>query len=175
MDIQQTSEAMGVIVSLDDAKRHCRADDFGDDDALISLYIDAAVDWVQSVCQTRLERAEFTAAGSCFDLDFAGYPDPEIISVGYIDDLGAAVTLDTSRYALRDGRLVVYGAENVASARVEFVAGLGPGNVPARLVQAMRMLIAHWYLNREAVGTGMAQVPLGVRDMVATYRSFAFG
>lgn len=42
---------------------------------------------------------------------------------------------------------------------------------PAPALQAVRLLVAHWYNNREAVAAGaMNPVPFGVDRMLAPYR-----
>ncbi|WP_226936785.1 head-tail connector protein [Pseudogemmobacter faecipullorum] len=174
MLIEQAGEPVGEVLSRNDAKAHCRASDFDDDDTLIEGYILAAAEYVQDVCQTILLRTPFKATGPRFNLGFTGFPRPELSSVSYVDDLGATITVDPSQYEICKGRLVVHGVTSITSATVEFTAGIGAGNVPAKLVQAARMMVAHWYANREASGEGLAPVPLGVRDMVALHRSFAF-
>lgn len=49
--------------------------------------------------------------------------------------------------------------------------------VPARLIQATLMLVAHWFANREAVVTGTitTQVPLAVESLLYTCRNFYGG
>lgn len=50
------------------------------------------------------------------------------------------------------------------------------GDAPADLQQAILMLAAHWFENREASladGT-LNEVPLGYRELVSTYRQWAF-
>lgn len=174
MKIEQSGEPEGEVLTLADAKAHCRADDFTEDDAMIESYIEAAVDYVQSVCQTILLRTPFAATGSAFDLCFRGYPSPSIISASYVDSLGVTVSLNASEYEISNGRFVLLVSADVASATVNFTAGIAAGNIPAKLVQAIRMMVAHWYRNHEAVGSAQAAVPLGVRDTVALHRSFAF-
>lgn len=46
--------------------------------------------------------------------------------------------------------------------------------VPARMIQAALMLVAHWFANREAVVTGTitTQVPLAVESLLFTCRNF---
>ncbi len=46
--------------------------------------------------------------------------------------------------------------------------------VPKRMAQAMLMLVAHWFANREAVVTGTitTQVPLAVEALLFTCRNF---
>lgn len=56
------------------------------------------------------------------------------------------------------------------------VDGLGQGvdgdPVPEQLVQAMLLLVGHWFENHEGtvVGTSAAEVPLGVRDLCRSFR-----
>ncbi len=54
-----------------------------------------------------------------------------------------------------------------------------PGGPPADLDQAVLMLAAHWYENREAtmVGTAAAamELPFAVSAIVANYRTYTFG
>lgn len=52
---------------------------------------------------------------------------------------------------------------------VDFVAGYGPtsASVPASLIAAIKLLIGHWYENRQAVGAGFgAEVPLAVESLL---------
>lgn len=55
---------------------------------------------------------------------------------------------------------------------VDFVAGYGAaGNtVPPMLKQAVRMMVAHWYEHREAVGTVGQEVPLAVDSILRLYQ-----
>lgn len=52
----------------------------------------------------------------------------------------------------------------------------GAGDVPDELVQAVLMLAASWYLNREAVTDEgrPAEVPFGVREIVTGWRDWSF-
>ena len=57
---------------------------------------------------------------------------------------------------------------------VDFIAGYGStaASVPADLKVAIRMLIAHWYEQREAVATGTiaTTIPLAVESILMMYR-----
>ncbi len=52
-----------------------------------------------------------------------------------------------------------------------------PDGVPADLEVAILMTAAHWYENREAtlVGVSAMAVPMGVDDIVSSYRRYTFG
>ena len=63
------------------------------------------------------------------------------------------------------------------SVRVVFKCGYGDysEDVPADLIQAILMLVAHWFENREAVSDRpMKDVPMGVESILARYRVHAF-
>lgn len=57
---------------------------------------------------------------------------------------------------------------------ITFVAGYGAAeDVPFELRQAILMLVAHWYENREAVvtGAGPAEMPMAVEAMTGLHRT----
>lgn len=171
MKIVQSGPPSGEVVSLDLLKKHVRnADDHGsyndDDDGILTQYLAAATEWVQDVCQTILLATEFEATGGNFCLSFSGYPNPEVISITYVDPLGVTGTI--TDFEIKDNRLVIPNAPKVASAKVVFSAGVGAGNVPEKLKQAILMLAAVFY------SQGGETVPPGTRAMVAHHRSFAF-
>lgn len=46
-----------------------------------------------------------------------------------------------------------------------------PGGWPADILQPVRLLVGHFYLNREAVSSGqMVEIPLGVKALLAPHR-----
>jgi uncharacterized phiE125 gp8 family phage protein len=54
---------------------------------------------------------------------------------------------------------------------VDFVAGYGEaaGSVPPMLRQAVKILAAHWYEHREAVGNFGGEVPLSIENIIRLY------
>lgn len=46
--------------------------------------------------------------------------------------------------------------------------------VPPALVEAVLMLAASWYENREAVGEAGREMPFGVAELVREYRNWSF-
>jgi len=66
------------------------------------------------------------------------------------------------------------------SVATEFIAGYGdtPDKVPADIRHAIKMLIAHWYENREAVIAELRitpqQMPLAVETLLWNHRVFEF-
>ena len=57
---------------------------------------------------------------------------------------------------------------------IDFVAGHGdtPSDVPQPIRQALLLLIAHWYENREPVeiGATATTIPAGVSELLMPYR-----
>ena len=57
--------------------------------------------------------------------------------------------------------------------QIQFVAGYGPDgtSTPEMLKTAIKLLTAHWYQNREAVGQAGAELPLAVDTICKIYSS----
>ncbi|MDD2869096.1 head-tail connector protein [Neomegalonema sp.] len=53
------------------------------------------------------------------------------------------------------------------SARVSFTAGLDP--LPPDLAEAVLMLAAHWFENREASASGLSETPFGLASLLAPW------
>ncbi|HEY0960649.1 MAG TPA: head-tail connector protein [Novosphingobium sp.] len=55
--------------------------------------------------------------------------------------------------------------------------GADQDEVPPALAEAVAMLTAHWYENREAtlIGISAQELPLGVWSIVNEYREYSFG
>lgn len=66
---------------------------------------------------------------------------------------------------------------NAATSHVASMLGVD-NDAPAEVVdQAILMLAAHWYENREAstVGVTAQSLPLGFDDLIANHRNYTFG
>ena len=116
-------------------------------------------------------------------------PVRDIISVTYVDTEGYDTVLATDQYRLSTaGHIAMlrpaYGVTwptdvrtDDESVRVVYSAGYStdspPEAVPQAILQAMHLLIGHWFANREAVvvGTITAEVPLSVRYILSKYRT----
>ncbi len=152
------------LVSLDEAKAHCRID--GDDsDNLIQGYIDAAM-------------AHFDGyrgiLGRCimpqdWEVDLPGpgqhrlpFPDVTRASATNTDDAKVACTLGQDA---RGSSVIVS-----AAATVLFTAALPDELLPAVRV-AVLLLVGHWFENREAVsGSAMHNLPMAVDSVLAPIR-----
>jgi uncharacterized phiE125 gp8 family phage protein len=59
--------------------------------------------------------------------------------------------------------------------RVRYVAGYAEDHtgVPQPLRHALRLLLAHWYANREAVSAGdLKELPVAVDALISPYRNW---
>lgn len=86
----------------------------------------------------------------------------------------AAKVADFGRLALRQGCTwpdMSAPVRAVGGIRITFTAGYGadPQMVPVPIRQAIKMLAAHYYENREALGEGQ-QIPLGASALLAKFR-----
>ncbi len=110
-------------------------------------------------------------------------PLQSITSIKYYDEDDTEATVDSGTYfvdiASEPGRVVLNSGESWPSTTlrpvngviVRFVAGYGDDaeDVPETTRQAIRLLVGHWYENREAISTSGAvpkEVPLGVQALL---------
>lgn len=171
------------ILSLADAKAHLRVDaDYTEDDDLIGLLRDAAIDAVEKYCNLRLARtsgmvARFEGFGPGMRMGVGPEATVEVTGVAYVDSVGDPVSIDSGGWRLDVlGRIIppVGGAWPVTygPVTVTFDAGYTDANRPPALVQAARFMLAHLYAQREAVLTGTisGELPLGFRFHCDRYR-----
>jgi len=109
-------------------------------------------------------------------------PVSTVSSVTYTDSDGAVQTLATTEYqydlnAWPARVMPAYGKSwptsraQLNSVKVSFVAGFGASgaSVPQRVRQAIRLLAAHWFENREeTMETDLKIIPHGVRALLNT-------
>ncbi|MCC6426278.1 MAG: phage head-tail connector protein [Phycisphaerales bacterium] len=170
-----TSAPASSPVSLAEAKTHCRVD-IDDDDALLASLIAAATDVVEKRCQRALITQTLRLSLDEFPRDKCGVVQPillprprlqSITSIAYTDSAGDAQTLDSADYQLDDQ---VEPAEiwpavgeswpdtqegKINAVQITYVAGYGDAAaVPDGLKQAIKLLVGHWYENRETVVVG---------------------
>jgi uncharacterized phiE125 gp8 family phage protein len=120
-------------------------------------------------------------------------PVSSIVSVKYADPTGAVQTLDPSIYALdaysRPARLVpalnkmwpVTAQGMVNAVNVQFITGFGAAdtNIPSDIKAALKMLLGHFYENREEVVTdarvAAIQMPIGVDRIMRAHSGVGTG
>lgn len=168
-------------VSLDQAKQQCKLEaDDTDEDELIAGFIGAARKYVEDATGLILVRRALTKTfedwGECDTwndrarrgrhLTLAVQPIVSVDTVTYIDPDEVEQTYASPIVRIGDVFTRIYpalgGGWPALSCRggvtVAYTAGYAEGEVPETAVQAMLLMIAHFYANREAVVAGARAV-----------------
>lgn len=173
-----------------EAKAHLRVDST-DEDTLIAAYVTAArsyyeqATWRALVTQTWALRLE-QWPGERYVLPKP--PLQSVTSVTYVDSDGNSNTMSSSDYTVyaHDPGFIWLGfGKSWPSATLRpgpsitltFVAGYGlAASVPEIDKQAIRLLLGHFYENREEViavpGISLAQLPMAVQSIIYMRRSW---
>lgn len=170
-------------VDLDQVKEHLRVDG-SDEDATIMRKIMTARKDIETLSLHALitqtwELYEDAWPASEIELPFP--PLQSVTGVYYTDQDGTETEFDSSNYHVdtisKPGRVVLKSTASwpktvladINGIRVRFVAGFGDDqfSVDNRAVQALLLLVGHYYENREASlsGTTARLLPQGVHDL----------
>ena len=197
------TSATGYPVELDNIKTHLRLD-LGytvEDDYLMTLR-SAAISKVESITNRKMMKQTHKAyfndwsAGDYMELPYAPLISIPSSGVTYKNSTGNTTTFVSSEWEadIRSipGRLALSSTANtdwptatlhdVNPISIEFTCGYSTvaSGVPARLKQAVLMLISHWYEFREPYIVGgqfnlsVARVPDAVNSLISDYRVFKF-
>lgn len=180
-------------IDVEAAKLHVKIDE-NDDSSLIYALISAAREHVENKTGRKM-------ISQTWDLMLDGFPCGPIVlpfppvtsitSVSYVDTAGATQTWASGAtgYTTRlpvgpqAGPALIYPSygiqypstrSQIDAVTVRFVCGYADAaSVPSSLQAAMKLLIGHWYLHREAVDTGINTVtsvlPFGIDALVMPY------
>jgi uncharacterized phiE125 gp8 family phage protein len=183
MGLIRVAPPEGEVIPLAELKRQCRVD-HDDEDADIAGFLAAAVSdlegdgvepsWLGRVLLPQTWALTLDAfPARAIPLPLA--PVIAIESIVYVAEDGSEVTRDPATYRLLNDRVPaeivpVFGAAwpatrvEDAAVRITFRAGYeggqeldsppGPSAVPAAIKQALKLIVAHWYANRETVNVG---------------------
>ncbi|ATG47600.1 hypothetical protein CEW89_08435 [Celeribacter ethanolicus] len=182
-----TPPAASVYSASDDVVRqHLRiGDDETDNDTLINSICASAEQAVETYTRRRMitQEVRYTLDGfPCRRITLPVDPIQSVSAVSYLDGSGSWVELASDSYRLLEGNAIcpAYGKtwpvpqNDFETVRIDMIVGYGDekGDVPPQILAAMRFLIAHMYLNDEAVvvGKSVSDLPLGVRDMLDPWR-----
>lgn len=179
--VATASGASDRPVSVTDAKAHLRVVDFTDDDDYIGALIDAATEWCENYCDRTFADKQYTVAFDDFHGQRIELPRPPVrlhatassatVTISYVDTGGTTQTLTWAQSGTQNFRLdrdhvpsLVYPTYQATwpsvrlddkSVQITYLAGYGgAAYVPKQAVHAIKMLVGHWYANREAVLTG---------------------
>ena len=180
-----TTEPVTEPVVLEEAKTHLRVE-HDDDDSYISDLCRIARQWVEMYQR----RALITQTITLYLADWPSMiylPRPRLQSVTsiYYTDTGGTNTLLSSSYYTVDtihepGRIYEAWSYSWPSARpidkaitIVYVAGYGDAaaNVPDVTKHAIKLLIGHWYENRQThLDFVLHEIPLGIRALLDAER-----
>jgi len=175
-------------VTVDEAKAHLRID-HPDEDAFLAsliatsrLHIEGALD---IALITQSWSWQLTAWPQSGIVEMPLWPVRSVEAVRIGAEAGEVLTLPPNYYALdgtsKPARLCrIQGAwpeparNSAPGIEIEFKAGFGDnaGDVPMPIRQALLLLVAHWYENREPVVIGgtVARIPETVSALLMPYR-----
>jgi uncharacterized phiE125 gp8 family phage protein len=189
MPLVLTAGPAAEPVALAEAKAHLRVDGTAEDTLVASLIVTSRLH-VEAAVGLALVTQSWSYFLDCWPpgpaLRLPLRPVQTIDAVRLYDDNAVATTLTPETYLL-DGesapaRLVRLGASLWPKPRriangieVAFTAGFGDAgaDVPGPILQAILLLVAHWYEHRSPLEIGPAAepVPAMVAELLGPYRS----
>lgn len=165
------------------AKAHLRVD-HSDDDTLIGSLAQAAHNMVAQMTGRVLTEEEWTVSVPYVtgDLELPLCPVRSLDGVSYYDAAGNSQTLDVAgfwlfahpdRPLIRPKPGTAWPALQTREDALTVTVTAGLAAVPDELIAAMKLLVGHYYANREAVvvGASVADLPLAVVDLCDLHRS----
>ena len=195
MSLSLVTPPVSDVITIDEAKTHLRVTD-ATEDASITTLIKTAQGFLDGeygilgralVTQTwDLFLKAFPSTGKSIQIPLQ--PLQSITSVKYVNPDGNLITLDASKYIVDTAENpplihAAYGEtwpdtrDQPNAVTIRFVAGYGAAAaVPEPIKAAMRLLIGHWYQNREPVNIGNITTPLPKMDdaLLSAYRKTVF-
>lgn len=180
-------EPLGYPVSLDEAKVHCHVDGADEDDYLTAL-IEAAVDHLDGysgILGKCLMAQSWQQAFDCWqDFRLELGPVMELQEIAYIDGDGVDQLFDLSsvrlEHRVRDCFVCLKSGQSWPEAdlaagpiKVTWQAGYADADkVPAGVKHAIKLMIGHWFENREGVivGVSTSELPMAVNALLAPHR-----
>lgn len=161
-------------ITLVEAKLHLRVSLY-DDDNLITGLIKAARAYAETVTRRQFVNATYQYKLDAWpngDIRLPRPPLSSVTSITYVDVNGDVQTAGSSLYDVdtdtEPGRISLAYDQIWPTARdqnntilITYVAGYGAASaVPESLKQAIKLLVGHWYENREGVITGTISAPV---------------
>lgn len=182
--LKMKTDATVEPLTVAELKLHLRKDTSEEDDLIVSL---------GKAARRQVERwTSRSLVNQTWIMDLDGFPYERYIrlprgpfgsltSVKYYDEDGVQQTMpgtmyrtdtaggeEAARITLRDGEEWPDTWLDVNAVAIEFVAGYGAtaAAVPDTFKAAIKLLVGHWYENREAAGPAMAEAPLAVKALL---------
>ncbi|HVV94715.1 MAG TPA: phage head-tail connector protein [Hyphomicrobiales bacterium] len=170
-------------VALDDAKGWLKLDQDTDDDLVRALIVAARLQ-VEALTGRVLVTQNWRLTLDCWPpgglVSVPLAPVASLAAAAVIAGDGTAIAIDPATVTLDAAslppRLLALdrpASRGFAGIRFDLVAGYGgAADVPAPLVEAMRLMIGHWYGHRDELGTPGAEpaIPRAASALLAPYR-----
>jgi len=188
MSITVKTAPDAAALELDDAKRHLRLEltDTSMDEE-VADFIAEATAAVETETSLALIDRTVTLHVDAFRkaIMLPVWPVKSVAEVRYFDgdeeertlvdtDYGLAKSGKPRRLVFRDDVLSASVSDNPGSIEIDLVIGFGEsaGDVPADIRRALKLLISHFDMNREAVSQGvrLKELPLGFDRLVNPHR-----
>ena len=187
MLIEQTAVASGdlpVAAFRDHMRLGTGFADVGAEDAALESYLRAAIATIEGRTSKALIARDFLLEIDAWRRDpvqaLPISPVSVVAQIRVVDRAGTAVVIDPARYRLvRDlGRprveadAMLPGIPVGGRAEIAFTAGFGTWSaVPSDLAQAVFMLAASYYENRQDNGSAGSAMPFGVMTLIERWRT----
>lgn len=190
--IKQTTEPTYQPVTLAEARNHLRlvaTDGSHPDDSTVETYIKAATSYAESRTNKVYAQRTFTLKRDKFaeTMELPVYPVLSVDSITYVDSDGATQTMAASNYQVITDRIpAIVHLEDVPTVdedtlnavTITVTAGVESSNSPAdadkvpdAVKQAVKLMIGHFYENREAVTeTNVHHVPMATDALLWPHR-----
>lgn len=184
MGLKRTVEPVAPPVTLAQAKAHARVDGDHEDDLITGL-IHAATAMVENyIGRSLMEQTwRYTPKTLSQRVELPRGPVQSISTFTVVDSDGNSQAVGSSSYSedfdadppalvLNSGESWPTAGPDANAVTIEYVTGFD--EVPADIVQALLMLVASWYSNRETLLTGSqaAEMPLGTMALLQNHRAF---
>ena len=179
-----TAANYATVISTNDLKNHLRVTS-SDEDSLVNSYRTAACQFVENYCNTRLTSQSVYFYAQAFGAigEFQISPVISVSAVEYkTSKTGSYITLDSANYYVEKARIPALikfmtapSTDGDALAPIRVTATCGYATTPEPLVHAVRLLVGHYFENRQAAEVGnIKEIPLGIKSLLNTYRSISF-
>jgi hypothetical protein len=158
-------------VALEDLRQHLRID-HADDDVLITELAAAAVghlDGFAGVLGRAILRQTWAEEWNCPGPYLLALPDVDLDSLDITADGVEVAGADISTELTAAGLVVTLSGAYGLPVRIEYACAL-PAAQRATVNVVIKMLVAHWYANRETVGDAAVEMPLAATALITPLR-----
>jgi len=188
MRLTRTVDPAELPVSLEEAKQYCRVN-HDDENSLIESLLAAAVGYLDGpsgILGRAIIEQEWLLELDAWPNRLALPIEPVTnVAVSYINTSGTETTVPENQLVITDApsaRTVLEWVDGIQApelknarypVKVTITAGFGAAaDVDEGLKVAIKMLVGHWYDNRETVVMGMSvvELPMAVSALLARYR-----